>query len=233
MRGAEYTGPPLAGPTPFLFDLDGTLADTIADLAASANHVRAARGLRPLPVDGVRAFVGDGARTLVARAIAEALPPHGPERERALDAAFADYGAHHQQQCTVHARLFPGVVPHLRSLRERGHALAVVTNKPERFAVPIVRALGIDGLFTIVVGGDTTPAKKPDPAPLRHALRALGAADDRGVMVGDGLQDLQAAKALGLRTVACLFGYGDPAALRREGADEYWRAFGVPVSGTA
>ena len=226
----------MPAPTPFLFDLDGTLAETLADLTASTNHVRARFHLPPVDDAVVRGFVGDGARTLLRRALAPVLPTELAAAERALDDAFAAYVEHHDVQCTVHVRPFAGVRAHLEALAARGHPLAVVTNKPARFAVPIVRHLGLDDLLPVVVGGDTLPTKKPDPAPLRHALQRLGAgADGGGTMVGDGVQDLRAAKAAGLRSIGCLFGYGDAAALRREGADVWWRAFGEPddaVSGT-
>ena len=210
-------------PLPFLFDLDGTLAETLPDIAASTNHVRALRRLPPLSLGEVRHHVGDGARTLVARVLGDGAT------EAEVDFAFAAYLEHHERQCIVHVKPFPGVVAHLTALRERGHPLAVVTNKAERFAKRIVAALDLGALLPVVVGGDTLSVKKPDPAPLRHALRALGCAPDAGTMVGDGLQDLRSAKAAGLRTIGCLFGYGDPAALRREGADHYWRAFGEPA----
>lgn len=215
-------------PAPFLFDLDGTLADTLADIAASTNHVRARHGLPALPDATVRTFVGDGARTLLRRALQPVLAA-GEAAERQIDAAFARYAEHHAAQCTVHARLYPGVRTVLEQLAARGHRLAVVTNKPERFAVPIVRHLGLADLLPVVVGGDTLPQKKPDPAPLRFALAQLGANEhDRGAtMVGDGVQDLRAGKAAGLRTIACLFGFGEPRALRQEGADGFWRGFGV------
>lgn len=227
----------MPAPPPFLFDLDGTLADTLADLAASTNHVRARFALPPVDEPVVRTFVGDGARTLLRRALADVLPTEPAAAERTLDDAFALYVEHHDVQCTVHVQPFAGVRAHLEALAARGHALAVVTNKPARFAVPIVRHLGLHDLLPVVVGGDTLPTKKPDPAPLQHALRQLGTAEDGGgTMVGDGVQDLRAAKNAGLRSIGCLFGYGDPAALRREGADLFWRAFGVrddAVSGTA
>ncbi|HEX5052810.1 MAG TPA: HAD-IA family hydrolase [Planctomycetota bacterium] len=228
----------MPAPLPFLFDLDGTLADTLADIAATTNHVRALHGLPCLSADAVQALVGDGARVLLQKALDAVLPGAGVRREQVVDAAFAAFVAHHAQQCTREVTLFPGVREHLAALRARGHALAVVTNKPERFARAIVRHLDLEGLLPVVVGGDTLPQKKPDPAPLRHALRLLGCARDAGSMVGDGVQDLRAGKALGLHTVACLFGFGDPARLFAERADTYWRAFGVPVepdglSGTA
>jgi phosphoglycolate phosphatase len=226
-RGVYGKG--VSPPAPFLFDLDGTIADTLPDIAASTNHVRGHHNLPPLPETAVRAFVGDGARTLLQRALADALPQEPTARERALDAAFAAYFAHHVGQCTRHVRLFPGVHEHLAKLHDRGHGLAMVTNKPERFASSIVQHLGLADLLRVVIGGDTLPQKKPDPAPLQHALRRLGWTPDTGTMVGDGVQDLRAAKALGLATIACLFGYSDPLRLRAEGADRYWQAFGVPA----
>jgi len=221
------TPPPPFLSAPFLFDLDGTLADTLPDIAASVNHVRSRHSLAPLALAVVRNFVGDGARTLVARALAEVLPDGAVARERALDLAFAEYGTHHGTQCTVHAKWFPGVREHLELLRARGHGLAVVTNKPERFARAIVQHLGAADVFGALVGGDTLPQKKPDPAPVRHALALLGWRGGGATIVGDGVQDLRAGKAAGVRTIACLFGYGSPAKLKEEGADEYWSAFGV------
>ncbi|MBM3975190.1 MAG: HAD-IA family hydrolase [Planctomycetes bacterium] len=227
-RGGQYTGGVLA-PAPFLFDLDGTLADTLPDIAASCNHVRARFGLPPCLTATVRGFVGDGARTLLARALHGALPTDADAAARALDDAFAGYVAHHATQCTVHARLYPGALRALQALHEGGHPLAVVTNKPTRFTAPILRALGLERLLPVVVGGDTLPQRKPDAAPIRHALAQLGAGPRGATMVGDGVQDVRAGKAAGVRTIACLYGYGDPAALRAEGADGYWSAFGALV----
>ena len=218
-------------PPPFLFDLDGTLADTLEDIAASTNHLRQQHGLPPASLEAVRSFVGDGARQLLRAALHEVLPTAPLALEAALDTAFAAYAEHHREQCTRTVQLYPGVREHLERLRREGHALAVVTNKPERFAVPIVRHLSLHELLPVVVGGDTLPVRKPDPAPLRHALQQLGYTEAAGrpTMVGDGVQDLRAGKALGGRTIACLFGFGDQKRLMAEGADQFWRAFGEPV----
>jgi phosphoglycolate phosphatase len=214
-------------PTAFLFDLDGTLADTLADIAASTNHVRARHGLPALSAPEVRGLVGDGARTLLRRALAPALPAEPAAAERTVDAAFTAYVAHHREQCTVAARLYPGVPAGLARLRAQGHVLGVVTNKPEQFARPLLAHLGVLAQFGVLVGGDTLPQKKPDPAPVAFALRALGATAAGSTMVGDGVQDLRAGKAAGLRTIACLYGYGEPARLVAEGADAFWAAFGT------
>jgi len=205
----------------FLFDLDGTLADTLPDLAASTNHVRTLHDLPPVPDATVRGFLGDGAQALLRRALAERSLD-----EAALERAFERYAEHHAQHCHDRPRLFPRVAEHLGALRDRGHPIAIVTNKPERFAAPVVRSLGLHEFTSVVVGGDTLKTRKPDPAMLAHALRLLGAEASGATMVGDGLQDLRAGKALDLRTIACLYGYGDPGALIAAGPDALWSQFG-------
>lgn len=216
---------PLVTPAPaFLFDLDGTLADTLGDIAASANHVRAHHGLAAVDLTTVRGFVGDGARMLLRRALADISPTPA---EVQLDAALSLYFEHHRDQCTSTVRLFPGARDLLERLRATSHPLAIVTNKPERFVRPIVRHLGVEHLFGAIVGGDTLPQRKPDPAPLREALHRLGARIEGATMIGDGIQDIRAGKALGLHTIACLFGFSDEGRLRQERADTYWQAFGV------
>jgi phosphoglycolate phosphatase len=211
---------------PFLFDLDGTLCDTLADIAASANHVRSIWGLPPLLPAAIRAFVGDGARMLLRRALHD-LPDLPPEASRFWDEAFARYASHHERQCTVHVRNYPGVQAHLQQLQEQGHPLAVVTNKPERFARAILVHTGLAPLLPVVIGGDTLPLRKPDPAPLWLALERLGRNGPPGTMVGDGENDLRAGKAAGLRTIAVLYGYRPEAVLRSLGADAYWTRFGA------
>ena len=160
----------------------------------------------------VRSFVGDGARALLhARCVRR------PGRRRA-DAAFDAYVGHHAEQRTRACRLFDGVAEH--DLVDRGHPIAVVTNKPERFARSVVAHLGLDASPTSSSAGTRCrPEARPGDALARPraARRPLGGA----TMVGDSLQDLVAGKALGARTVACLFGHSAPDALRAEGADEH------------
>lgn len=218
----------MTAPAPFLFDLDGTLADTLADIAASTDHVRAGFGLPPLGLAGVRPLVGDGARALIERALGELDGP-ASEQAASVELGLRRYLEHHEQQCTVHARAYPGVHEHLERLRRAGHPLAVVTNKPVRFARRIVAQLGLDQLLPVVVGGDSLPVRKPDPAPLRVALQSLGQPEDCGTMVGDGEGDLRAGRAAGLGTIACLYGYGEPLRLRAQRPDLCWQAFGVPA----
>jgi len=224
MSGGQYKGP-VRSPPPFLFDLDGTLADTIADIAASTNHVRALHGLQPLAVATVQSFVGNGAATLLHLALAELGWQLDDARWHEVRRSYV---AHHATECTKTARLYPRVREHLELLRSRGHALGVVTNKPAAFARTLVDHLGLRELLSVVVGGDTLDHRKPDPAPVLFALRQCGHDRGDGTMVGDGETDLRAGRAAGLRTIACLYGYRPEAVLRREGADEYWHRFGGP-----
>lgn len=205
-----------------LFDLDGTLVDSLGDIAASANHLRRLHGLKTLTEKEVRGMVGDGAAKLLERALAEAQEPW--DQAAAMDL----YIEHHQEQCTRQVQPYPGVLEHLRTWQAQGHPMAVVTNKPERFARQILDHLGLDELLPVLVGGDSSPARKPSPVPLLAALESLGASKAGAMMVGDGLQDIRAGKAAGLRTAAVLFGFRDEISLRAEAADEYWRKFGVP-----
>lgn len=205
---------------PLLFDLDGTLVDSLPDIAASVNHVRVAYGLAALPVAEVAGMVGDGQNRLLQRAL-----PGIPAAEHAR--AEALYRGHHLEQCTHLVRPFEGVVAHLQRWHAQGVPMAVVTNKAGVFAGRILDTLGLRPYLPVLIDGDDENERKPSPTPCLRALRQLGAPAGRGTMIGDGLQDLRAGKAAGLRTLAVLFGYRDEAVLRAEGADGYWSAFGV------
>lgn len=183
-----------------LFDLDGTLADTADDIAASMNHVLSSEGLAPLPRDVILRFVGHGVRRLVQRSF-DALGAIVDGREDALYDAFV---AHYRAHMLDATRLFPGVAETLERLPAR---LAVVTNKPEAPARAILDGLGVLGRFGAVVGGDTLPVRKPDPAPLLHVASQFGVRPDRALMVGDTRADLDAARAAGMRSCAATYGF--------------------------
>ena len=205
---------------PLLFDLDGTLVDSLPDIAASVNHVRAAFSLPNLPVADVRGMVGDGLTKLLQRAL-----PSGNEDD--LRRAKQIYRAHHLDQCIRLVRPFPGVIAHLQHFHALGWPMAVVTNKSAVFAARMLDVLGLRPYLPVLVDGESV-AKKPSPEPCQRALHELGATPGQGTMIGDGVQDLRAGKAAGLRTVAVLYGYRDARVLRAEGADQYWTAFGEP-----
>jgi phosphoglycolate phosphatase len=195
-----------------LFDLDGTLIDSAPDLAATANAMRAARGLDPLPYHRLRPLVGSGARGMVGTAFGV-----GPEQDgfEALRDEFLErYAVGLLERTQVFARMLP-VVEHI----ERSHLpWGIVTNKATRFTTPVVRGLGLRA--AVVISGDTTPHSKPHPAPLLEAARRLELEPARCVYVGDDLRDVLAGRSAGMATVAAAWGYlGETRPIGDWGAD--------------
>lgn len=180
----------------FLFDLDGTLIDSKGDIASSLNLALARAGLTRLPPSRIAGFIGDGVRKLVERALREALGSEPDESLllRVMNLYLQEYGVHLLDT----TRLFEGVEEALESLHWA--QLAVVTNKPERLSRQILDALGVGRRFRVVLGGDSTLLRKPDPAPLLEAMKLCGADPTESVMVGDSPVDVQAGKAAGAVT---------------------------------
>ncbi|MCX7805739.1 MAG: HAD-IA family hydrolase [Planctomycetota bacterium] len=175
----------------FIFDLDGTLVDSTADLAASINAMRARFGLVPLPVPHVAGCVGEGVRLLVERCLADAQGVSVEEAVRLFSAHYADH-------CLDTTCLLPGVAATTEKLAARA-MLAVVSNKPEVMTRKILDALGLMPLMSAVIGGDSTAGRKPDAAPVLEALRRTGARPEDALMVGDGWTDIAAGKAAGVK----------------------------------
>ncbi len=198
------------------FDLDGTLTDSVADLAAAANAMRAHLRLPELPQEVVQSYVGDGISVLVHRALTgdKAGQAEDALLERGLD-IFIRYYAEHIADAT---RTYPETETALAMLRKMGLPLAVITNKSEVLSVKLLNELNIGQYFSLVVGGDTLPQRKPSPEPLRHAARVLGVEPEQMLMVGDSHNDMLAAKAAGCPCVGVEFGYGDMAQLSRDDA---------------
>ena len=185
----------------FVFDLDGTLVDSGADIAAAANHGRAAVGRPPLPAEVLIGFVGDGIEMLVRRALAhDGEPPDDATLATAL-AAMRDHYARH---CTDATRLYPGVLEVLHHFRRL--PLHVATNKPRAFTERILHALAVDGAFRRVVAADDVTRKKPDPEPLVRCLEGLDVSPDEVAVVGDSPNDVLAARALGAISVGAAYG---------------------------
>jgi len=204
-----------------IFDLDGTLVDSAPDLAAAVDAALAARGL-PVPGEArVRGWIGGGARAMLSRALAWAGEPDPGSAVEAFYPVFYElYSAH----VADGSRPYPGIVDALDALASAGATLAVATNKPERLARLLLDALGLSARFAALVGGDTTEAKKPSPAPLLAACRASGAAPHGAAMIGDAPVDLQAARAAGMAALAAGWGYGARAALEAERPDDFLAA---------
>jgi len=195
-----------------LFDLDGTLIDSVEDLARAANAMRAERGLALLPLAQYRPHGGSGARGMLGQAFGSAPGQVGYE---ALRREFLD---RYEGLMFDRTKPFTGVEAELAGLAAAGLAWGIVTNKAERFALPLTSALGL-GAAT-VVGGDTTPHAKPHPAPLLEAARRLGVAPQACLYVGDDERDVIAGRAAGMATAVAAWGYLGPQADHdRWGAD--------------
>jgi phosphoglycolate phosphatase len=191
------------GARTLLLDLDGTLIDTVPDLAAALNRVMAARGLAGFTLGETAAMVGDGVARLVGRAFVA--------RGRTADAAdVAEYSADYSAHAVEASRPYPGVADALGRMAAEGWGLAVCTNKPEAPARALLRAFGLDGLIRAVGGGDSFPVRKPDPRHLLATLAAAGGSADRAVMVGDHANDVAAATGAGLPCIFAAWGYGPP-----------------------
>jgi len=190
-----------------LFDLDGTLIDSALDLAGAANEMRIARDLPPLPFERLRPMVGAGARGMLGTALQ--VTPDDPRFSELRDEFFLRY----EQRMTQETKPFEAVVTLLDALEARGMPWGIMTNKSQRFTLPLVKALGLDTRAGAVVCGDTTPHAKPHPAPLLETARRMGVAPADCVYVGDDLRDVQAGQAAGMPTVAVGWGYlggGEP-----------------------
>ncbi|WP_457605257.1 phosphoglycolate phosphatase [Nitratifractor sp.] len=189
-----------------LFDLDGTLIDSVPDLADAVNLMLEELGREPFPEATIRGWVGNGAATLVRRALSGSHEPD-PAVEPLFEEARQRFLEHYGSRIPGRTLLYPGVRETLERLEERGYRMAIVTNKPEPFVAPILEGLGIAGPFELIVGGETLPVKKPDPLPLLHSCERLGVAPDDAVMVGDSRNDILAARAAGIDSVAVSYGY--------------------------
>ena len=200
-----------------LFDLDGTLVDSAPDLAAAVNATLAELGRAPVPVDTVRDWVGNGADRLLERALSGRADGTVPAAE--LAAVRPLFLRHYERLLCVDSVLYPGVSEGLAGLREQGLALGCVTNKPSRFTLPLLEQLGIAGHFGALVGGDDVVRKKPAPDALQEAARRLGVACDDCLMVGDSVNDIEAARAAGCPVVAVPYGYNHGRDIRSAGPD--------------
>ena len=192
-------------PLLILFDLDGTLVDSAPDLARSVDHTLRTLNLPSFDEATIRTWVGNGAARLIKRVLTGSMDgePEAVLFNRAQHAFMQHYRGH----VCVHSRLYPCVADTLIALSSAGHVLGCVTNKPAEFTRPLLQALSIDHQFSIVLSGDDLPRKKPDPLPITHAAESLGTSLDAVIMVGDSRNDINAAKAAGVISVAVPYGY--------------------------
>ncbi len=191
-----------------LLDLDGTLLDTIPDLADAANAMRAEFGMPSLTQSLIATYVGKGTENLVARTLSTHVAGTAPA---VTDVAqgLRVFGRHYHRINGRRATLYPGVMQGLEAFKATGTKMAVVTNKPTEFTLPLLAHCGLDAYFQAVVCGDTCEHKKPHPMPLLHACRLLGVAPDQALAIGDSVNDALAARAAGIKVLAVPYGYNE------------------------
>ncbi len=202
-------------PRAAVFDLDGTLVETLPDIHAVLAELLAEEGIPPPSIPQVRRMIGDGARVLLERALVAA---GRSVEEEEIESLYRRFLALYERHPCRYSTVFPGVFPCLDRLRERGVKLGVCTNKPQTASEQLLEAVGLAPYFSSVVGGDRAVPRKPDPAHPAAVLAELGATPDQALMVGDSRNDLLAARRLGLPCVLVRHGYG-PDAVEDLGAD--------------
>jgi phosphoglycolate phosphatase len=186
-----------------VFDLDGTLADTAPDLTAALNHALGELGRPSVPAADVRHMVGHGARALLGRGLAAT----GEVSDALIEQGFPLFIAYYEDHICDHSYAWPGVEAALDALAADGVALSVCTNKLEGLAHRFIAEIGWEGRFASIVGGDTLPVRKPDPAPLFEAIARAGGGP--AAFVGDSITDTDTARNAGLPCVAVTFGFSD------------------------
>ncbi len=192
-----------------IFDLDGTLVNTLEDITASVNFALQKMGRKPIPLDTVRQYVGDGVEMLLTRALGG--------HDELLAEAVGVYKVHHSRNLAVHSRLYPSVketLEHFKSL-----TMAVFSNKTAEFVHPLMEGLGIDRYFRTVLGADCGLPLKPAPDAIRKIMTDVGVPKEGAVMVGDGTTDVRAGKAAGVMTCAVTYGFRSEEELRKAGPD--------------
>lgn len=189
-----------------IFDLDGTLVDTSSDLVASLNHTIAAEGLAPVTYKDLTHLVGQGVHVMLQRAYAmRGLALADETRER----LFNRFLAHYLETMPGESRPYPGLEAALDRLQAANFRLAVCTNKIERLTLPLLEKLGLKDRFATITCGDTFAFRKPDPRHILGTIEKAGGTPSRALMVGDSINDIAAARAASIASIAVPFGYSD------------------------
>lgn len=218
-----------SNPTPLdaaIIDLDGTMVDTLGDFAEALNRMLGDLELPPIAAQHIERMVGKGSEHLLRSVLNHVLEhmgkaPTAIEIEALYAHAWPSYQRHYLAINGHYARVYPGVEAGLQALRHAGLRLACLTNKPTSFALPLLRAKGLEGYFEQVFGGDSFDKKKPDPLPLLKTCEALQTAPARTLMVGDSSNDAQAARAAGCPVVLVTYGYNHGLPAQAVDADGY------------
>ncbi len=189
------------------FDLDGTLIDSVPDLALAVNEMLADMDRETFSEDTIRFWVGNGAQMLVKRALLGKREADEAVDEALFAKALEIFLSFYEKRLCTATYPYPKVLETLRELKEKGYRLTIVTNKPVEFVGPILQGLEFEDLIKYYLGGNSLERKKPDPLPLQHLCRETGIGIDECVMVGDSKNDIQAANACGMQSIGVTYGY--------------------------
>lgn len=201
-----------------LIDLDGTLLDTMGDIVTAANKMRATFGFAPLEAGVIRNFVGKGITNLVAKTLKDAVGEVGPT---ALKVAVANFERQYETCFTETTKPYPGAIDAMQAFKALGLRLGCVTNKMEKFSMPLLEKTGVLDFFEIVVSGDTVKEKKPHPMPLKHAAEFFGCKPAEMLLIGDSINDAEAARAAGCAVFIVPYGYNEGQELRGLDCDAF------------
>jgi len=188
-----------------VIDLDGTLLHTAPDLAEAGRRMMVELGLPPVPEETVKTYIGNGVARLIKRILTGSMD--GEPDAALFERARPIYEKHYAEVVSLHSRPFPDVVEGLQALKQAGYRLACITNKAEKFTVPLLKDTGLYDYFDLILSGDTLPRRKPDPLPLLHACEVFGVTPDQMLLIGDSLNDTQAARAAGCHVFCVPYGY--------------------------
>jgi phosphoglycolate phosphatase len=200
-----------------MVDLDGTMLDTADDLAAAANAMLCELGIAERDPQRIKTFIGKGLVKLVKRCLTD--DPDGEPDPALLERAMPVYERNYTRLLQDKTQPYPGVVDGLTALRHAGFHMACITNKGEKFTFPLLEATGLHSYFDLVLCGDTLPRRKPDPLPLLHACGHFGILPAEMLLIGDSLNDVQAARAAGSWVFCVPYGYNEGGDVRRLDCD--------------
>jgi phosphoglycolate phosphatase len=190
-----------------IFDLDGTLIDSSSDLALAINHMLKTLGRESFSINTIYKWIGNGSHMLVKRALSGARDIDENIDPKLFEEALGIFLDFYSKNLTQNTKTYPNVKETLKRLKEHGYTLAIVTNKPFGFVNPILKELELDGLFSLILGGDSLNEKKPSPLPLLHTCKTLGYSVKESLMVGDSQNDILSANACKMDSIGLTYGY--------------------------
>lgn len=201
-----------------IFDLDGTLIDSVPDLALSINQMLEALDKPTYSTEVIRGWVGNGAEVLTKRALSGSIDICAKLCPSVIEEALSIFLSFYETNVCVDTTVYPHVKASLESMHNDGYRLVIVTNKPEQFVRPILDKLGLDNLFEMIVGGDSLPKRKPDPMQLEYVCNKLSIEASKCIMIGDSKNDIFAATAANMESIGLTYGYNHGEDINSHGA---------------